>query len=129
MSQRWFPAGALVTALLLLGLTQMVPRLSASKPSAGPRVAAAEPVPLPPDTLRLSTTAGTPLIRSLPAQLNEAPVSRYGILAGPTLSGVAGRSFTWIPTDAEPGTYDVRLQAQHPDAPADTLVLQITLES
>lgn len=129
MSQRWFPVGVLVAALLLLGLKQTTPRLSISNPSAAPRVAEAEPALLPPDTLRASTTAGTPLIRSLPAQLNNTPVSRYMILEGPALSGVAGRSFTWIPKSTDPGTYDVRLQAQHPDAPADTLVLLIELDS
>jgi hypothetical protein len=87
------------------------------------------PLPSPPDTLRSSTTPGTPLIRSLPAELNGAAVSRYVLLEGPALSGVAGRSFTWIPTDAEPNTYDVRLQARHPDAPADTLLLQIDVQS
>lgn len=125
MSQRWFALGALLPALLSLGLTG----ISVSKPSTAPRVAAVETGLPPPDTLRSSATTGTPFIRSLPGRINETPVSRYVILDGPALSGVAGRSFTWIPTDAQPNTYDVHLQALHADAPADTLVLQITLES
>ena len=128
MSQRWFPISTLLVALLLLGLTQAIPRVSVSKPSATLRVAAVEVFPSPPDTLRSSTTVGTPIIRSLPAQVNDTPVSRYVILEGPALSGVAGRSFTWIPKDTDPGTYDVRLRAHHPDAQSDVLVLRIELK-
>jgi hypothetical protein len=126
MSQRWLPVGALFVSVLLLGFSAPVGLL---KPDTTKRVAAVTSSSSPPDTLRSSTTAGTPLIRSLPAERNGAAVSRYLILDGPALSGVAGRSFTWIPRGAEPGTYDVRLQAQHMDAPADTLVLRITVES
>lgn len=85
--------------------------------------------PSPPDTLRATTSVGSPLILSLPAQLNDTPVSRYTVLEGPSLCGVAGRSFTWIPKGTDPDTYGVRLQAQHADAPADTLVLRINLQS
>jgi hypothetical protein len=127
MSQRWGPAGALLMVLILLGVWQTVPVISVSQPSTAPRVAAPAPAPSLPDTLR-STTTGTPLIRSLPAELNGAAVSRYLILDGPALSGVAGRSFTWIPKGTDPDTVDVRLQARHPDAPADTLVLQIDVQ-
>lgn len=127
MSQRWLPVGALLAAVLLLGLS--TPPARSLKPDATLRVAATPPGHSPPDTFRSSTTTGTPLIRSLPPRINDAPVSRYVILDGPALSGVAGRSFTWVSTDAEPGTYDVRLRASHPDAQPDTLVLRITLES
>jgi hypothetical protein len=49
------------------------------------------------------------------------------VLQGPALSGVAGRSFTWVPQDTAPGTYTALLHAQHPDAEPDTLVVQINL--
>lgn len=82
-----------------------------------------------PDTIRASGRVGLPLILSLPARLADNPVTRYTTLQGPALSGVAGRSFTWITKDARPGTSDVHLKAHHPDAPPDTLVLRIRLES
>lgn len=129
MSQRWFPAGALLVALVLLGVNKAVPRLPSSNPDAAPRVAPIGTDPSLPDTLRAATTTGTPLIRSLPAELNDRSVSRYVVVEGPSLSGVAGRSFTWIPEGAAPGTYDVHLRAQHPDAQPDTLVLRIELNS
>ncbi|PSQ77535.1 MAG: hypothetical protein BRD35_03475 [Bacteroidetes bacterium QH_7_62_13] len=67
----------------------------------------------PPDTLRSSATT----------------VSRYVLLEAPALSGVAGRSFAWIPEGTNPGTHDVRFRAQHPNAEPDTLVLRIELTS
>jgi len=97
------------------------------EPANSARVAAASSPP--PDTLRSSISAGTPLIRSLPAELNGAPVRRYTLLRGPALSGVAGRSLTWITRGAAPGTYDVRLRAVHPDAAPDTLVVRVEIQS
>jgi len=119
------PAPLLFAALLLLGAASGLP--SFVEPANSARVAAS-PSP-PPDTLRSSVTAGTPLIRSLPAALNGAPVARYTLLRGPALSGVAGRSFTWITRGAAPGTYDVRLRAVHPDAAPDTLVVRVDVQS
>lgn len=82
----------------------------------------------PPDTLTTSAAVGTPVILSLPDQVGDAPVAQYTILRGPALSGVAGHSFTWITQDIDPDTYDVSLQANHPDAPPDTLVLRIDVQ-
>ena len=116
----------LVAALLLSGGTERTSRSSAFNLGVALGVAA---LTAPPDTLRSSATTGTPLIRSLPAQLNNKPVSRYVLLEAPALSGVAGRSFAWIPEGTNPGTHDVRFRAQHPNAEPDTLVLRIELTS
>ena len=97
------------------------------EPTNSPRVAAT--LVAPPDTLRTSAEMGTPLILTLPAELNGRSVGRYSLLRGPALSGVAGRSFTWIPAGAEPGTHEALLRAESPDAPADTLVVRIALQS
>jgi hypothetical protein len=82
----------------------------------------------PPDTLQSTVAAGQPLIRTLPAALDGTPVSRYAVLRGPALCGVAGRSFTWITSGTAPGTYDIRLRAEHSDAAADTVVVRVTVE-
>lgn len=126
MSQHWIPLGTCMAALLVLGGTLSRSDSSLFNPRPAARVAASPPST---DTIQASTTTGTPLIRPLPAQLNDAPVSRYTLVEAPALTGVAGRSFTWIPEGSKPGTYDVRLRAQHPDAAADTLVLRIELAS
>jgi hypothetical protein len=123
MSPRWLVVGVVV-ALGTLGLSSPAPTSTEVEPAAASRVA--QP-PAPPDTLQAEATTGPPLILSLPAELGEAPVSRYTLLRGPALSGVAGRSFTWIPTDAAPGTYTAHLQARRPDAAPDTLVVEVTL--
>lgn len=96
------------------------------EPIISPRVA--PPLTAPPDTLRTSAEPGTPLVLSLPSELNGRTVERYSLLRGPALSGVAGRSFTWIPQGAEPGMHEALLQAHAPDAPPDTLVVQINLQ-
>jgi hypothetical protein len=83
----------------------------------------------PPDTVTSTVTAGAPLVRSLPTSLDNAPVARYSVLKGPALSGAAGYSFTWLTRDTAPGTYAIALQALHPDAAPDTLVVQVTLLS
>ncbi len=107
-------------ALSLVGLMGLSPL----EPSAEARVATA----YPPDTLRSSVNAGTPLVLSLPAELGNAPVTRYSVLKGPALSGLAGHSFTWITRSTDPGTYDVLLRATYPDAAPDTLVVQVTIQ-
>lgn len=111
--------------LLLIAMSPTAP--AAIEPLSGRGVAEADPAP--PDTLAASASVGTPLILSLPPQVGDAPVSRYTILRGPSLSGVAGHSFTWITEGVDPDTYDVSLQANHPNAPPDTLVLQIEVQS
>lgn len=129
MSRYWLVAAIRLGVVVLLGLAHLPSAAGDLEPSPTPRVApSAAPAP-PPDTLRTSSPVSTPLILSLPAELSETPVTRYTILQGPSLSGVAGQSFTWIPRDTEPGTYDISLHAHHPDAEPDTLVLRIDVES
>ena len=113
----------LLTAAVLFGAA--VGPNSFVEPANAPRVAAS----FPPDTVRSTVPAGTPLIRLLPAEVDGAPVARYTLLRGPALSGVAGRSLTWIPRGVSPGTYDVRLRAAHPDAAPDTLVVRVEVQS
>jgi len=101
--------------------------LSGSRePATGPWIA---PTTAPPETLCTTAGSETPLVLSLPAEVDGQPVKRYTLLRGPALSGVAGRSFTWIPHDTNLGTHEALLQTQSPDAPPDTLVLWIDLQS
>ena len=118
----------LLLVLSLLGLSGNadVTSMGPLEPDADLRVAATI-VPLR-DTVRASAKRGTPLILTLPAKLNGRPVERYSLLRGPALSGVAGRSFTWIPEGAGPGIHEALLRAHAPDAPPDTLVAQINLQ-
>jgi hypothetical protein len=118
--------------LLLLGLLGLwgnrgVTSLKSLKPPTDPWAAHSRAAS--PDTLRASAEPGTPFILTLPAELNGRSVERYSLLRGPALSGVAGRSFTWIPQGAEPGMHEVLLRGHAPDAPADTLLLRIDLSS
>jgi hypothetical protein len=113
---------ALASTLLLFGTADEA--RSSFEPSTAPRVAAT-----PPDTLQVSATAGTPLIRSLPATFRGTPVTRYTVLRGPALCGVAGRSLTCILEETQPGPYDISLHAHHPDAPSDTLVVRVNVQS
>lgn len=115
-----------VLPLLTLGL--LGPAGTGDGTSPGPFAPTTE-ITISPDTLRTSAEPDTPLILSLPAELNGHSVERYTLLRGPALSGVAGRSFTWIPHGADPGTHEVLLRGNAPDAPADTLVLRIDLPS
>jgi len=119
------PVPSLIAILLLLGMA------SGPASSVEPAKSAwvAEIGALPPDTVRTSIPAGTPLIQTLPSDLNERPVTRYTLLRGPALSGVAGRSLTWITRGVSPGTYDLRLRAARPDAAADTLVVRVDVQS
>jgi len=115
-------------ALGLLGLEDngdVTPR-NTFEPTTRPRVAQLPVVP--PDTVRATAKPDTPLVLSLPTKLNGQPIERYSLLQGPALSGVVGRSFTWIPDGAEPGTHEALLQTHAPDVPPDTLVLQIDLQ-
>jgi hypothetical protein len=117
----------LALGLLGLGRNGDVTSTGSFEPTTGPRVAAT--LAAPPDTLRTSAERGTPLILTLPSELNGQSVERYSLLRGPALSGVAGRSFTWIPEGAEPGTHEALLRAHLPDTPGDTLVIRIDLSS
>ena len=114
----------LVAAFVLLAAG---PAFVSVEPVTAPRVAA--PVVPASDTLHASVAAGSPLIRSLPAEVGGTSVTGYAVLRGPALCGVAGRSFSWITRGTAPGTYDVRLRATHPDAAPDTLVLRIDVQS
>lgn len=123
--------GSVLLGLVLLGLgyEQEDPPSNPLEPNLAPRVA-----PLAPsatgtrDTLRPSVEAGNPLILNLPTELESRTVDRYALIRGPALSGVAGYSFTWITRSVEPGTYDVLLRANHPDASPDTLVLHVEVQ-
>lgn len=115
-------------ALTLLGLEGNAP-VESFEPTIRPGVAQTTAPGSPsPDTLRTPAEPNTPLILSLPAELNGHAVERYTLLEGPSLSGVAGRSFTWIPQGADPGTHEALLQTHTPDASPDTLVVQINLQ-
>ncbi len=116
---------ALTLGLLLFGTAPELPR--GVEPPQRHRVADTSTAPL--DTLTVSGSAGTPLVRTLPEEVDGTTVVRYVVIDGPALSGAAGRSFTWIPRNAAPGTYDIRLQATHPDTTPDTLLLQVDLDS
>ncbi len=129
MSRYWLVVAILLGVLVVLGLAPPPATPGSLEPSSTLRVAPSAAPPPPSDTLRSSSPVGTPLLLSLPATLNDVPVTRYTILRGPSLSGVAGQSFTWIPRDIDPGTYDVQLRAHHPNAEPDTLVLRIDIES
>lgn len=83
----------------------------------------------PHDTLTSQVPADAPLVRPLPKKVNGATATRYRVLNGPALSGVAGHSFAWIPRDASPGTYSIRLRVDHPNAAPDTLLLQVNVGS
>ncbi len=113
-------------ALLALGVGDP-PRASRSlEPDTELWVAPTKtPVGPPVDTLRPSVEAGEPLILDLPAELDASPVSQYSLIQGPSLSGVAGHSFTWVTHSVEPDTYEVTLQANRPDASPDTLWLHV----
>lgn len=89
----------------------------------------AESESVPPDTLQTSVRAGTPVILSLPAEIGNRPVARYTVVSGPALSGVAGRSFTWITRGVTPGTYRVPIKADHPETRPDTVVVEIDVQS
>lgn len=122
------------TALLLLALGLLglagngdVPPPGSFEHTTGPRVA--PDISAPPDTLHASAERNTPLILSLPSSLENRAVQRYTLLRGPALSGVAGRSFAWIPQGAETGPHEALVQAHHRNAPPDTLVLRIDLHS
>jgi len=126
------PFARVVLSLLVIALmgttgNRDVTSLGPFEPTIGPRVAQI-PAP-PPDTLRTEVDPDTPLLLTLPAEVNGQPVDHYRLLRGPALSGVAGRSLTWIPRGAEPGTHEALLQTQSPDAPPDTLVLRMHLQS
>lgn len=121
------------TALVLLALGMLGPvgqegRMAVGpfEPTTAPRVALGTPSA---DTLRAAAEPGTPLLLPLPPTLKGRTVTRYTLLRGPALSGAAGRSFTWIPKDAAPGMHEVLLRAHRPDAPGDTLVIRIDLQS
>jgi hypothetical protein len=116
----------LLTAVLLL--FGMAAGATSSVEPANSSWVAETPSPAP-DTVRSSVAAGTPLIRTLPAEVNGTPVARYTLLRGPALSGVAGRSLTWITRGVSPDTYDVRLRATRPDAAPDTLVVRVEVQS
>jgi len=117
----------LALGLMGLGGNGDVTSVGSFEPTNEPRVAATLAAQL--DTLRASAEPDTPLLLTLPAELDGHSIDRYSLLRGPALSGVAGRSFAWIPKGAEPGTHEALLRSHASDMPADTLVLRIDLQS
>lgn len=116
--------------LLGLGLGKEKPFSSPLEPNIDPRVASdLSSVVERGDTLRPSIEAGDPLLLALPTQLEGAPVDHYALIQGPSLSGVAGHSFTWMTQSVEPGTYDVLLRAVRPESSPDTLVLRVEVQN
>lgn len=126
MPRRRFGAAALLVGLLLFGAAAPPSSLGALEPAATPWVAQRSP---PPDTLRATVPAGEALILSLPDATGGTTVASYRMLRGPALSGVAGRSLTWITNNVSPGRYDLRVQARRPGAPSDTLIVRVEVES
>lgn len=128
-SARLTGLGLIAIFLLGLGLGDGPTPPSPLEPSLEPWVAPDWTYEAPPiDTLRPTVEVGTPLILALPSELDAAPVDRYSLIRGPSLSGVVDHSFTWIPHSVEPDTYDVLLQASRPDAPPDTLLVRVEVQ-
>ena len=65
----------------------------------------------------------------LPEATDAGPVVRYDLVRGPALSGVAGRSLTWILRPSDAGTTQrLVVRAHHPPADSlapDTLVVRV----
>lgn len=125
-----FPGLILVTsALLILGLGE-APQTSRSLDHDSKRsgVSTRSSVAPPIDTLYPTVDTGEPLILSLPSELDDSPVSQYSLIRGPSLSGVAHHSFTWMTDSVDPDTYEVMLQANHPETSPDTLLLQVEVQ-
>lgn len=121
---------AAVTSGFVLVLLIGIFGLNSSIADEHPNNSATEPrTATVPDTVVASTPQDTPLILSLPATVQDRPVTRYKILRGPSLCGVAGQSFTWVPHAAQNPPYHATLEAVHPDPPTDTLVVQMDIES
>lgn len=102
------------------GPSQMV------EPAAAARVA--RPSLSVADTVRTSVPAGRVLVYTLPDEVDGEAVGSYRLLRGPALSGVAGRSLTWITRRTAPGAYNVLLEARRPNASSDTLVVRIDVQ-
>jgi hypothetical protein len=124
MSRHILTIVTLGIGLCLLGVVPADSTPRTVEPVAAPWVAQTSP----PDTLESRVVAGEALIRTLPGTTNGSPVASYRMLQGPALSGVAGRSLTWITRDIAPGTYTLCLQAQRPDAGPDTLVVRVEVQ-
>ncbi len=123
MSRPIVATAAFGMCLCLLGAASSRPALRTVEPAPEPWVAQ----PSLPDTLEARVVAGETLIHTLPGG-DENGAASYRMLRGPALSGVAGRSLTWITRGVAPGTYRLRLQAQRPDAAPDTLVLRVEVQ-
>lgn len=118
----------LASAVLALGVGE--PSSSSPlEPDTDPWVAPSGSTVIPPvDTLHPTVEAGEPLILSLPTELDASPVSQYSLIQGPSLSGIADHSFTWMTHSVDPGTYEVMLEATRPDASPDTLLLRVEVQ-
>jgi hypothetical protein len=125
MSRRTVVAATLGLSLFLLGAAFSGPPLGTLEPVAPPWVAQRSASS---DTVEATVAAGETLIRTLPDATDGTTVASYRMLRGPALSGVAGRSLTWITRNVAPGTYDLRLQARRPGASPDTLVVRVAVQ-
>ncbi|MFO8100409.1 MAG: hypothetical protein R6T83_12410 [Salinibacter sp.] len=125
MSRRIVGTAALGIGLLLLGVGHPTPSHGPLEPADKARVARATGAP---DTLTATVGAGDALILSLPDATRGTTVASYRMLRGPALSGVAGRSLTWITRDVAPGTYTLLLQARRPGADPDTMVVRVEVQ-
>ena len=68
----------------------------------------------------------------LPGEVNGRSVTRYRLVHGPALSGLAGRSMTWIPRPSDAGATRILLFQTIPPADSlasDTLVVRIDVSS
>lgn len=120
--------GLVLLSTALLGFGRAPFPSAPLEPDTDPWVAQGSPSEVPVDTLRPTVEAGESLILSLPSQLASAPVTQYSLIRGPSLSGVADQSFTWMTHSVEPDTYDALLQATRSQAPPDTLLLRIEVQ-
>ena len=113
------------TAVLGIGLCLLGTSPRPIEPASAPWVAQTSALS---DTLEATVVVGETLIRTLPDAPNGSPVASYRMLRGPALSGVAGRSLTWITRSVTPDTYELHLQARRPDASPDTLVVRVDVQ-
>jgi len=123
MLLRWTAPLVLAGPLLLFAGT-MTPIPSEGGGSPGARLQYVRA-----DTVRATVTAGETLILPLPTTVDSRTVTEYRMIRGPALSGVAGRSVTWITQNPSPGRHDIHLRALHSNAGSDTLVVRVDVQS
>ncbi len=83
---------------------------------------------VPADTLRYRIAVGETFVTALPDTLDGRPVLAYAIEQAPTFSWLQGYSFFWRPRPQDGGVHRLQFRAGLQDAPADTLVMVVTVE-